>query len=71
MSAYKQMSDRKLNFLQLSSIEALRKHTHFTTPQTGFNPDIISRLITDSKLESLDYKSKQVCICKVIKNPKC
>ena len=47
-------------FLQLPSIETLRKYTHFTTAQTGFNPEVIARLVTDANLANLDTKGKQV-----------
>lgn len=61
-AAYKQMSNKQLNFLTLPSIDTLRNYTHFTKAQTGFNPDIIKRLSVDANAESLDEKQRQVVI---------
>ena len=49
-SAYKQLSDKGLDFLRLPSVSTLRDYTHFTDPKAGFNPDVIERLIKDAKV---------------------
>lgn len=52
-AAYKQISNKNLNFLQLPSISTLQKYSHFTKPTSGFNPDIIQRLIDETNVSFL------------------
>ena len=61
-AAYKQISSKRLNFMRLPCIETLRKYINFTKPSTGFNPDIIERLIVDSDLENLEDFQKDVAL---------
>lgn len=41
----------------------MKKLSQFTTPGTGFNPDIIEQLIIDSNLEVLQPYQKNITIC--------
>jgi len=61
-AAYKQMANKKNNFMKLPHINTLRKYTNFTKPTSDFNKDVIERLIEDSRLEHLDDLQKNVLI---------
>ena len=62
-AAYRQLTSKKLQFIKLPHTNTLKKFSQFTTPSTGFNPDIIERLIIDSNLEVLQPYQKNVTIC--------
>ena len=62
-AAYRQLTSKKLQFIKLPHINTLKKFSQFTTPSTGFNPDIIEPLIIDSNLEVLQPYQKNVNIC--------
>ena len=51
-SAYKQLPSNKLSFLKLPHISTLKKYKNFTKPTSGFNPDILTELMTEAKLDS-------------------
>ena len=61
-AAYKQLASKKLQFINLPHINTLKKFTKFTTPTSGFNPDILERLIEDSNLASLEDFQKNVVL---------
>ena len=61
--AYNQMSSKRLNFLRLPHINTLKKYTQFTSSTSGFNPDIIQRLIEESGVSSLPDWQKNVSLC--------
>ena len=62
-AAYKQLANRKINFLRLPHVNTLNKYSNFTQPQTGFNPDILKELVLDAGLEKLPEYKKNVVIC--------
>ena len=62
-AAYRQLTSKKPQFIKLLHINTLKKFSQFTTPSTGFNPNIIERLIIDSNLEGLQSYQKNVSIC--------
>ena len=61
-AAYRQLINKKNEFLVLPSVNTLRKYTNFTEGSSGFNPDIIARLIEDSGLKDLNDLQKNVSI---------
>ena len=61
-AAYSQISNRSLNFLQLPSLNTLKSYTRFTDVQTGFNPDIISRLAIEANVVGMKEKDKHCVI---------
>lgn len=61
-AAYKQISSRRNKFLVLPHVNTLMKYLNFTESQTGFNPDIIERLVIDSDLADLDGFQKNVSL---------
>ena len=62
-AAYRQMSSKKLNFLKLHHVNTLRKYGQFTNPCSGFNPDIINRLMIDAKVDTLKDFQRNVSLC--------
>ena len=52
-AAYKQLANRRINFLRLPHVNTLNKYSNFTQPQTGFNPNILKELVVDAGLEKL------------------
>lgn len=62
-TAYRQLSSKHTKFMVLPHVNTLKKYINFTTPQTGFNPDVIERMIVDSKLKELKEYQKNVVIC--------
>ena len=62
-ATYKQLANRKINFLRLPHVNTLNKYSNFTKSKTGFNPDILKELVLDAGLEKIpDYK-KNVAVC--------
>eukprot|EP00111_Clytia_hemisphaerica_P004585 TCONS_00013167-protein len=61
-AAYKQIANSKNNFLKLPHVNTIKRYTNFTKPTSGFNPDIIKRLVIDSNLEKLDDLKRNVVI---------
>ncbi|XP_057290356.1 uncharacterized protein LOC130613056 [Hydractinia symbiolongicarpus] len=61
-AAYKHLRNPNLNFLKLPHIDTLKKYINFTDPMCGFNPDVIERLIVDSKIATLDDHQKNVSL---------
>ena len=61
-SAYAQLSSKKINFLRLPHVNTLKKYAQFTTADSGFNPDIIKRLIEEAKVESLKPFQRNVVL---------
>jgi len=61
-AAYKQISSKKLQFMKLPHINTLKKYTNFTQAKTGINPDIISQLIVDAKLDTCEEYQREVVI---------
>ena len=62
-AAYKQLTSSKLSFLKLPHINTLKKYGNFTTPSTGFNPDILKELVTEAKLSTAKNFERNVTIC--------
>ena len=52
-AAYKQLANRRINFLRLPHVNTLNKYSNFTQPQTGFNPNILKELVLDAGPEKL------------------
>ena len=57
-AAYAQISSKKLQFLKLPHVNTLKKFTNFTSPSSGFNPDILERLAENVNLETLPEHKK-------------
>ena len=51
-----------LKFLHLPHINTSKQFTNFTTPSSGFNPDILAWLVEDIKLENISEYEKNVVI---------
>jgi len=62
-AAYRHISSKKNKFLVLPHMNTLKKYINFTMPHTGFNPDVIERLIVDSELKELEEYQKNIVIC--------
>ena len=52
----------KTNVLHLPHVNTLKKYTQFTSPESGFNPDTIQRLIAESKLEGIEDGQRYVSL---------
>ena len=61
-AGYKQMASKKNKFLVLPHVNTLKKYINFTAPSTGFNPDIIDRLIEDINVGSLKDFQRNVSL---------
>ena len=61
-AAYRQLTSKKLNFLKLPHPDTLRRYAQFTTPTSGFNPEIIERLVGESDLAKLKEFQKNVVL---------
>ena len=61
-AAYRQMASKKNKFIVLPHVNTLKKYINFTDPCTGFNPDIIERLIEDAKVDKLEGFERNVSV---------
>ena len=61
-AAYRQMASKRNKFIVLPHVNTLKKYINFTEPASGFNPDIIERLVEDSNVESIPEFQKNVCL---------
>ena len=61
--AYKQLANRKINFLRLPHVNTLNKYGNSAKPEAGFNPDILKELVLDTVLEKIPEYKKKVAIC--------
>ena len=61
-SAYAQLSSKTIHFLRLPHVNTLKKYAQFTTAGSGFNPDIIKRLIEEAKVETLKPFQRNVVL---------
>ena len=62
-AAYKQIASKRNKFLALPHVNTLKKYLNYTTPTVGFNPDVLKKLVIDSKLHSLEEFQKEVSLC--------
>ena len=60
-AAYKQLANRKINFLRLPQVNTSNKYSNFTKSQTGFNPDILKELVLGAGLEKIPECKKECC----------
>ena len=61
-AAYRHIASKRNAFLVLPHVNTLKRYLNFTAPTTGFNPDVIQRLIVDSKLSTLKYHERNVSL---------
>ena len=61
-AAYKQLSDKDLNFLRLPCVNTLKRYINFTNITTGFNPDILERLALDNDVHNMKEKDRHVAL---------
>ena len=61
-AAYKQISSKRNKFITLPHVNTLKKYINYTTPTSGFNPDVIKKLVVDSKLSQLEDIKKNVSL---------
>ena len=61
-AAYKQLNNKNLSFIKLPHVNTLKKYINFTSPQSGFDPAIISLLCDDSGIDDLPSFKKNVVI---------
>ena len=52
-----------INKLALPHINTLKKYINYTTPKSGFNPDVIEKFVIDSKLHKLEPFRRNVSLC--------
>ena len=62
-AAYKQIASKRNKFLALPHINTLKKYINYTTPKSGFNPDVIEKFVIDSKLHKLEPFRRNVSLC--------
>ena len=56
-AAYRHTSNKRNKFLVFPHINTLKKYISFTDPSTGFNEDILQRLVEKADLENIkDYE---------------
>ena len=53
-AACKQIASKRNKLLALPHINTLKKYINYTTPKSGFNPDVIEKFVIDSKLHKLE-----------------
>ena len=61
-AAYRQIASKRNKFLCLPHVNTLRKYVNFTEAKSGFNPDIVEKLIEDSHLAELRELQKNVSL---------
>ena len=61
-AAYRQLASKGNKLIVLPHVNTLKKYINFTEPTTGFNPDILERLIEDSKILEIDDFKKNVSL---------
>ena len=57
-AAYKHIASKRNKFLVLQHVNTLKKYISYTTPSSGFNKDVIEKIIIDSKLSELQENKK-------------
>ena len=56
-AACRHITGNRNKFLVLPHVKILKKYINYTTPSSGFNKDVIEKIIIDSKLsESQEYQ---------------
>ena len=50
LAAYKQIASKRNKFLALPHINTLKKYINYTTPKSGFNPEVINPLTVNVPL---------------------
>ena len=58
-AAYKQIANKRLGFLKLSSCEQLKQYCKFSTGGPGFNTEILKRLAEEASLPTLKEFQKK------------
>ena len=61
--AYKQIASKRNKFLTLPHINTLKKYINYTTPKSGFNPDVNKKFVIDSNLHKLEPFQNNVSFC--------
>ena len=61
-AAYRQMASKRNNFIILPHVNTLKKYINFTEPVSGFNPDIIDRLVENSHIGDIPEFQKNVTL---------
>ena len=61
-AAYKHTASKCNKFLVLPHVNTLKKCISYTTPSSGFNKDVIEKIIIDSKLSELHEYQKNVSL---------
>ena len=61
-AAHRQIASKRNKFLCLPHVNTLEKYINFTEAKSGFNPDIIEKLIEDSHLADLSELQKNVSL---------
>ena len=65
-AAYRQIASKRNKFLALPHINTLKNtksHINYTTSKSGFNPDVIKKIVIDSNLYKLEPFQKNVSLC--------
>lgn len=61
-AAYRQIASKQNKFLVLPHTNTLKKYINFTKPSSGFNPEIIQKLIEDFKIVTIEDYEKNVSL---------
>ena len=59
-AAYKHTASKCNKFLVLPHVNTLKKCISYTTPSSGFNKDVIEKIIIDSKLSELQEYQRNI-----------
>ena len=65
-AAYRQIASKRNKFLARPHINTLKNsksHINYTTSKSGFNPDVIKKIVIDSNLYKLEPFQKNVSLC--------
>ena len=62
LTAYKQIASKHNKLLTLPHIDHLKKYINYTTPKSGFNPDVIKKFFINSNLHKLEPFQKNVSL---------
>ena len=61
-AAYKHVASKRNKFLVLPHVNTSKRYINYTTPSSGFNRDIIEKIIIDLKLSELQEYQKNVSL---------
>ena len=60
-AAYQHITSKRNKFLVLPHVNTLKKYFNYTTPSSGFNKDVVKKIIIDPKLSELqEYKRMSI-----------